>query len=132
MGDLGARHQVEQFAGEMRRLAEARGAEVEFARMGFRILDQFLHRLHRQRGGIDEQQVGRDAGRSDRNEIIRGIVGQAVIERDVDAHAVAAHQQRVAVGRRLGHLARADSGRRRRACFPPPPAVQASATDAPR
>jgi len=71
-------------------------------------LDEVGHRFHRQ-VRIDQHQERRIRRQHDRREILRRIVGQALVERDVDRECRAgAEHDRVAVGRRLGDRVRPD------------------------
>ncbi len=86
----------------MRRRAIARRGVVELAgrRLGER--DQLGDRARRQRG-MHDQHVGLGADQDDGRQILDRVVRQIAVEAGVGRQdGVVAHQQRVAVGRRLG------------------------------
>ena len=107
MHDVGAAHGFEQLAGHVIGRAGARGGVVEVAGLGLQQRQELLQVLGRHRGVHHHQQVGVVDGRH-RHEIAHELVGAVRQQRLVDGVRVRHHQQRVAVGRRLGDLARAD------------------------
>ncbi len=116
---VGAGHALEQFAREVDGGAVAAGGHVELARMGLGVADEVLHARDALRArllGIDFHHVRHRGHQRDRHEVLDGVVGQLAVERAVDAvGAHGAHEQRVAVGWRLGDDLRADVAARARA-----------------
>ena len=99
---------LEQFAGHVLRGARPGRAVGDGPRLGLGQRDQLLH-VARRHLAVDRQRHGH-AGRhrhadEGRAEVIAGLVGHGGVDR-MAAHR--AHQQRVAVGSRLGHVLRAD------------------------
>ena len=110
---------LEQFAGHVLRGARPGRAVGDGPRLGLGQRDQLLH-VARRHLAVDRQRHGH-AGRhrhadEGRAEVIAGLVGHGGVDR-MAAHR--AHQQRVAVGSRLGHDS-APIRRRRRPCSRPP------------
>ena len=92
---------LEQLAGEMSRAAVAARAERELAGIRLRVGDEFLRRVDGQRR-VDDQHVRRDRDERDRREVLHRVVRHLRVKARV--HRVRrqrAHQDRVAVGRRL-------------------------------
>ena len=87
---------------------DARRGVIDRARLGFRQSDEFLQVLGRQ--VLAHHHHLRSFGDDrHRHQILRGIEGHGAIEELIDGHhAVGDHRQRVAIGRGLRHLIRAD------------------------
>ena len=99
--DMGLR--FEQFAGQMRRQAEARGREVELAGIGFGERNKLGERMRRHIE-IDHQHIGLGADQADRSKIIHRIEADLGVEAGIGGEdRVVAQQQRVTVGPRMGH-----------------------------
>ena len=93
---------LEQFAGQMRGRAIAGRGEIELAGLRLGERDQLLQRFRRH-VRIDHQDIGLRADQRDRHEILLRAVGELFVQALVGGEdAVVAHQQRVAVGRRMG------------------------------
>ena len=109
MHDVGqAGELLEQFSAQMRRCADARGTVGQLARIGLRIGNQFLQRVHRQRCVHHETRY-RDRGDGDRREILHGVVGRRAHDhRTDDQLAGGAGQERIAVRLRARDLSRGD------------------------
>ena len=71
--DVDARHQLQQFAADMRRRAVGARGVVELARIGFGVIDQFAHALHRQRR-MHQQQAVRQRDEADGRKILQRVV----------------------------------------------------------
>ena len=109
-----ARAEAEALGRQMGGRADAGGGEVELAGIGLGEGDQFAQRLPAFRRCRDQH--GRlDAERNDRDEIVEGVVGQALVERIAGAEGRGMHQDGVAVRRRLGDEADAGGPARARA-----------------
>ena len=92
----------EQFHGHVRRCRVACRSVVEGAGPGFHECDQFPRVAGREIRARDQQHRKR-SDQSDRREVSRRVVGQVGNQNRVDArHPAVNHDQRVAVGRRLG------------------------------
>ena len=110
--EIGAGARLEQLGGQMRQAARAGVREVELARIGLRVGDEFLHALPR-RGGMHHEDLVALGNLRDRREALRRIVaGARRHRRDHGEHAGVADQQRQAVGRRGRDRARADRAAR--------------------
>ena len=101
--DVDAAQQIEQFCGEVIERRRRRRAGGKLAGLLFRQRDDVGKRLHRQRriGVDDDRRRGDDA---DRRKILVDIVAGIGAETDAGQH----HADGVAVGLRLGEVARAD------------------------
>ena len=113
MRHLDAGDALEQLGEEMVRGAGSGGREGELAGAFLGEPDEVGDRSHRQRR-IDHQDVGTEDDERERYEIGGRVVGQLLVQRDVDRHHRArSHQQRVTIrrrarnGERAGHAARA-------------------------
>ena len=96
------RHVFEQFGGQMLRRADAGMAIGKLAGLRLGERHQFRHGLDRQLGRNGEH-VRRDEYLRDRREILDRVEWQCFVQARIDdQRRVAAHQQRVAVGGRLG------------------------------
>ena len=82
-------------------------AKVELAVLPLRQRDQFGDRLRRHRG-MHQHDIAARRDQSDRREILARVVADVGIERRIDRQRARGDQQRVAVGRGLGDLARRD------------------------
>ena len=102
---LDAGHAFEQFAGQMRRGADAGRAEGRFAPVGFCECDELLHGFGRRGVGHDHQ-IGDDAKQRDRRQVGDGIVARVWIQIWIDRQERCAKQQRVAVGLGVDHRLR--------------------------
>ena len=112
--NLDAGHRHEQFAAEMLRGADAGVAGDEVIRLGLGERDQLLDGLGRN-VGRHHHQVRHDEDLGDVGEVLERIVAELVHQVRVDdERGVAAHRQRVAVGRRPWRPARPRGCRRRR------------------
>ena len=108
IGCLESGHALQHLHIEMVRHARPNGGKGELARIGLGVGDQLRHRLHRQ-AWIYNEHEWRLRKLRERNEIDQRIVGQALIERDVDRHGRRRrHQQRVTVRVGLLHVGRRD------------------------
>lgn len=94
-------------------------AEVDFARMLLGVVDEFLHRLDRQLGGIDDDHLRRLRHQRHRHEVLLDVVVQALVQRRRQRMVRPAHEEGVAVGPGLGGHAGAHGAAR----APPPPLV---------
>ena len=112
MGQLQARARREGRRVQVDDGPVAAAGVVEGARMGLGVGDQFLDAARGQRRR-DQQDTGRPADLGNRREILVGLVGQTghQVWRD-GMRAAGGEQQRVAVRRGLGRLARADGAAR--------------------
>ncbi len=103
---VGAGHRLEELARQVDRGAVAARRHVELARVGARVGDQRAHvgdavggRLRR----VHDEDVRHAGDERDRREVLDRVVGHLRIQRRIDRlRADRSHQQRVAVGRRLG------------------------------
>ena len=108
MGEIDLSHRCKHGHGNMRRAAVAGRSEIELARIRLGIGDEFTGRGCRDRG-IDQQDQRCLGDQADRLEILDGIVRQALVERLVDGMgADQPHENRIAIGGRLGCLGSAD------------------------
>ena len=97
---------AERFA---RQLLGAAAVAVIQTRVGFHVRQQLGQRAHG-KIGMDQQQVGDLHGERDRLEVLQRVVSDRAEEMRIDRERPGiAHQQRVAIGRRLGHEGRADT-----------------------
>ena len=90
--------------------AEPRRAEIQRALEIFCPLDEFFHRLHRRRW-IDHEHQARCRQLRNRCEVVHRVVGQLWIHRRIDGVLMVRHEQRVAVGWRIGNDFRSDHTR---------------------
>ena len=95
--------ELEQFAGELRRGADAGIGHGIFRRIFLHELDQFLQRLRRQIR-MDRNDVGRSRGERNRQEIGERIVGVLGVEARV--HRVAVHERNMVLSRQTPDLIR--------------------------
>ena len=102
MRHVDAGHELEQFAGHMRRRADAGRRHVDLARIGLGIGDELRDRFGRKRRHHDHD-VGIAADAGDRRDVADEIVIQLVVERRIDRVGKRRQQQRLPVGRRLDH-----------------------------
>ncbi len=97
--DAGFAHQ--QFAGEMRDRAGAGGGEIELARIGLGVAQQFGERLDAERR-LDHQHRGHRADPGDRRQVLERIEGRRRAQVRRHQHRRhRGHQQRIAIGRRV-------------------------------
>ena len=98
--DLG--FDLEQFAREMCRRADAAGTEAELPRIGSCVGDELAEGFCRKRRmGVEDVRLGSDQG--DRLEILLRVVAEILVQAHIDGEqAAGGQQQRVAVGRRAG------------------------------
>ena len=80
MGEFHAGLLFEQRRREMLSAADAAGADVQLARIGFRMGDQVRHAAYRQ-GGIDHRDRGADQHQRDRREVIRHMEWKTLVEK---------------------------------------------------
>ncbi len=111
-----AGHHLEQRAGDIERRADAAGRQVDLARIGLGIGDEFRNRFRRHRKiDVHDQRNGGDArhrrGVADEVEI------QMLIKRGIDRVRRHGQQQRVAIRRRLDDQLGADVGAGARPIF---------------
>jgi hypothetical protein len=107
-GDAG--RALEHFGEQMVGRAGPARSERQLAGIGLGVCDQFRHGFHRQRR-IDDQHERALRHERERNEIGHRIVGQVLVQCDVDRHRRRCrHQERVAVGRGFRVRVRADRG----------------------
>ena len=104
--EVDAGGELEQLHAEMQRAADAAGAILDVAGLGFGERDEFLDRLGRQIR-IDRERVRARCEQRDRRKRLQRVVGQ-LVERRIDRMRDGDDQQRVAVGRRLRHQLGAD------------------------
>jgi hypothetical protein len=97
--DAGA--QLEHLARQVARAAEADRPVGQRARIGARQTDQLLDGAGRHRDMHGEHH-GRFADQPDGREILHAVVAQVLVEQRIDGMAVGDHQQRIAVGLRMG------------------------------
>ena len=95
--DIGG--QLEQFAAQMLKAADAGGRIVEHARLFLGERQQFLDRMHRH-GRIDGQHIGAGGDDADRHEVLHRIE-RLLVDPGVDGVRDGNDQKRVAVGGRL-------------------------------
>ena len=106
--ELGAGHQLEQLAGQVRHAAVAGGGHGQFARLALGQRDELQHRLH---GEIlaDQHQIGRFTDQAHRSEVLDGIVGKVLEQSRVDRMgAGSAGNQGIAIRGCFGHHGRTD------------------------
>ena len=102
VGHLDAGHALEQFREQMMGRAGSGRREGEPALLALGEPDEVSHRMHRQRR-VDHQDIGAQDHQRERHEVGGRIVGQLLVQADVDRHDRARrHQDGVAVGRRAG------------------------------
>jgi hypothetical protein len=103
------RRLLEELGGEMRRRADAGGAEVHLAGIRLGVVDQPFHVL-RGKVVVHREDQRRDAGERDRREALHRVVRElALVERRVGRMARDHGEQAVAVGRRLRHQVGAEN-----------------------
>ena len=103
IGDVGqfdSGHELEQFAGHVRRRADAGRRHVDLARIGLGIGDEFGDRLGRKRR-IHHHHIGIAADAGDRRDVAEEIEVQLFVERCIDRVGDADQQEHVPVGRRF-------------------------------
>ena len=98
--NVGARLQLEQFAGQMLEAADAGGGVIELAGLRLGVGEQFLRRMHRQ-FRIDGEHIGAGGEDRDRHEILHR-VERLLVEPRIDRMRDRDDEERVAVGRGLG------------------------------
>ena len=97
--DVDARQMLEQFAGEMRRRADAGRGEVEPSRFGLGEIDQVLHGPHREHW-VNGENLRRGTDHADRSEVLDRVVWQLLLQDRIDRESRRARKkQRVAIGR---------------------------------
>ena len=97
---------AELFRREMHRVADAARAVIERAGMRLGERDELLHRACRHTRMHCEDEAHAAQEQRHRDKVFDGIVRQILVQRDVRGHRrIARHQQRVAIGRRLCHMA---------------------------
>jgi hypothetical protein len=117
MGDFQAELVLHVFHREVLRDAGAGRGIAELALVLLHILDQFGNGLHRQ-VRIDHQDERRLHVERDRDEVVIGIVGDLLEEREIDRHRGGGrHKERVPVGLRLRHRVRRQHQRSAGAVF---------------
>jgi hypothetical protein len=87
--------------------AVARRGVVQLAGLGLGQRHQLSHVVHRQRR-VHHQRAGLAAEQRDAGEVVDRVEGQLAVERGADGVGLRGQQQRVAVGRALGHHLAAD------------------------
>ncbi|MNK86304.1 hypothetical protein D3C87_1062120 [compost metagenome] len=110
-----ARHVLEQLAGQMGGASRARGRKGILAGVLAGQLDQVRHVGH---GHVlvDDEHIADGRGVDDRQQIAAGLVARIGVEKLIDGQdARGAEQQRLAIGRGLGHHGGADIAARARA-----------------
>ena len=108
MQDIDAVGLVEVGLDGVRLRARAPGAHAQLAGFLLGISDQFRHGFHRQRA-VDGQHRARHGDVGHLAQVGARVVGQLLVEGEVGGdRAGDGQQQRVAIGRRLGHIVGAD------------------------
>ena len=104
-----ARHEVEQFAGNVLRRSHATRSKVDFAWIGFGVGDEFGNGLGREgRVHLHHERQQIDVGH--RRNVVREVVVEFGVKRRVDFVGGGRPQQGVAVGRRARDRLGRDSG----------------------
>ena len=110
MHELDAELAAHQLGEQVRRAAGAVRRIGQPLRPGLRIGGEIGERLHRQRR-IDHQDERHAGDQRDRHQIPGRIIGQVLVDADIDRHrGRGADQDGVAVGRGARHVGRADHG----------------------
>ena len=109
MGQVDARHHLEQLAGDVQRRGVAARRHVDLARIGLGISDELGNRCRRHRW-IDHHDQGNGADARHRRGVADEIETQVVVDRRVDGVRRHGEQQRVAVRGGAHHRLGADIG----------------------
>jgi hypothetical protein len=105
---LYAGHALKERHGEMREAATAAGGVGQFSRLRLCERDEFLHSLRRD-FRVDDQHERVLHHQADRRKVLFRVIRQGAVQALIDGKRGARrHQQRVAVGRRLGDILRGD------------------------
>ena len=96
MDEVGAGHDIEQLAGEMRRAADTRRPVGQLCGLLARELDEFLHGADTQRG-VHDQNIRQRGEQRDRRKILDEVETEIGRDHAVDGVGDGALQQRVAV-----------------------------------
>ena len=102
VGEVHAGHELEQFAGDMLRAADAGRCHVELARIGLGVGDELNHGLGRH-GRVDLHDERNGLDRCDRRDVADKVEVELLVQRDIDRVLRIDRQQGVAVGRHVGH-----------------------------
>ena len=102
MCEVHAGHELEQLSRDMLRAADAGRGHVELAGIGLGVGDELGDGLDRHRGvDLHDQRNALDL--PDRRDVADKVEAELLVERDVDCVLRVDQQQRVAVGRHVGH-----------------------------
>src|SRR5262245_21501897 len=96
-------HRLEQFAGHVKRCADARGCKHDRSRVSLRVGDELGNRLNWKRR-TNLHHVGDAHERRHRDEVAQYVEAQLVIKRRVDSVRYVELNERVSVGGRAHHL----------------------------